>query len=422
MDKKLFYYFILIGSLLTSCSYEDGYNSSYIQDSTMPRNHRVSVEEAKLKALEFVSNISDITRAGSSKELRVDNVQAISLINHSTRSSEEPTNLDSLLYIINFADSCGFVIAGTDDREAEIYAYIENGNYSWNEADSLNPGFTAFIYGLLESRSKDAANAVALDDIECIGGGPSGGIPNNDGFKPNKFEVMYPLLVTKWGQLEPYNAYTPDNVYTGCVVTAMAQICSFLEWPSMVQWSYNYTGGSAHLNWSQIKTECSLSDGKLYTESSADQIAHLMRFLGVAFDAEYGEGGTSVDSNEAIDVLRNYGLTISGLSDYNPTQIVNDLRSGNKIVYMRGNARYYHILFFIRKYVDGHGWVVDGYIDQVDMGKESIYLHCNWGWNGTQNGYFLSSALNAEEDPAYDDNVTRGYNYRYNLEMATFSK
>lgn len=79
-----------------------------------------------------------------------------------------------------------------------------------------------------------------------------------------------------------------------------------------------------------------------------------------------------------------------------------------------------------RKYVDGHAWVVDGYIDQVKNNKESKYIHCNWGWmNKKENGYFLSDVLNAEESPAFNDNAeaTRASNnYRYNLKTATFTK
>lgn len=92
---------------------------------------------------------------------------------------------------------------------------------------------------------------------------------------------------------------------------------------------------------------------------------------------------------------------------------------------MRGNGRYYHVAFVIRNYVDGHAWVVDGYIDQVKNNQESKYIHCNWGWKGKRNGYFLSNVLNAEESPVYNDDVTpstRSDNFRYRLKTATFTK
>lgn len=112
-------------------------------------------------------------------------------------------------------------------------------------------------------------------------------------------------------------------------------------------------------------------------------------------------------------------------ADYNIDNVIKDLKCGNKIILMRGHGRYYHVAFVVRKYVDGHAWVVDGYIDQVKNNKESKYVHCNWGWGGNENGYFLSNALNAEESPIYNDDVTsstRSSNFRYKLKTATFTK
>ena len=77
-----------------------------------------------------------------------------------------------------------------------------------------------------------------------------------------------------------------------------------------------------------------------------------------------------------------------------------------------------------RYFIYLHNIDIDGYIDQIKNRKETKYIHCNWGWNGLHNGYFLSTALNAEENPAYDDGIvsTRSSNFRYKLKTATFIK
>lgn len=398
---------LLVGCLLVACSQDE---SNVSVGNSLSTSHRISMEEAKKNALDFASKVNSGTR--STKSLEIENIQAIALTGALTRSISDSTNLDTLLYIVNFSDSAGFVIAGTDDRENSIYAYVEDGNYSWEETDSMNAGFSSFIYALLESKSLDYNNA-PMDQIGEGGGGAGSHIPN-------RFNVMRPLLVTKWEQGYPYNLYTP-NGYTGCVVTAISQICSFLERPVNVQWSYNNANGSATMNWGMIKTEC-INHGGAPT-STQDQVAHLMRSLGLAFGAEYESGGTGVDSDDAIEYMQNVGHNVSDLDDYDVDNVVNNLKSGNKIVYMRGNARYYHVGFVFRKYVDGHAWVVDGYIDQVKNNQQSYYLHCNWGWGGTKNGYFLHNVFNAEQNPPYDDNAqTRGNNYQYNLETAIFTK
>ena len=415
--KKIIYVF-LAGCLFAACNQDDcnlGIETTSEVSQTV--NHRVSIEQAKANAVEFVSKLQSKTRSYNPQSLEVENVQAISFRDVVTRSDGDSINLDSLLYIVNFADSCGFVIAGTDDREKAIYAYIENGNYSWEDTESMNDGFKAFIYSLLELKSYDAACEIPKPDDGTIGGGPGAG----GGYEPDKFEVMYPLLKTKWGQREPFNEYVPNHYRTGCVVTAISQICSYLELPYSVDWTYNNTHGSATFNWAMIKSECENLDIDMWSADCKDQIAHLMRYWGLAFQADYSADGTGVDSDDAIKLMKNDGFSISGLHDYNSGDVIDDLKAGNRIVFMRGNGRYYHVGFVFRKYVDGHAWVADGYIDEVNNSEHSYYLHCNWGWYGISNGYYLCDAFDTDNGPVYNDNATRS-NYQYNLEFATFFK
>jgi len=149
-----------------------------------------------------------------------------------------------------------------------------------------------------------------------------------------------------------------------------------------------------------------------------------MRFWGIVFDAEYKPNGTPVNSEYAISQLQYYGINATSLSDYNGTDVINQLRKGNRIIYMRGEGRYYHVGFIFRRYVDGHAWVVDGYIHSVKGWDIANYLHCNWGWNGDKNGYYLCNVLNAEEGPVYYDDVspTRSQNYQYRLKTSTICK
>ena len=409
---------ILVGCLFAACSQDDyTFSTGMVAETPVVENHRVSVEQAKVNALEFVSNIQSRTRSGNFKPLEIKNVQAISFPNTETRSEGESINLDSLLYIVNFTDSCGFVIAGTDDREKAIYAYVENGNYSWEDTESMNDGFKAFIYSLLEIKSKVYACEIPKPDDGTIGGGPGAG----GGYEPDKFEVMYPLLKTKWSQREPYNEYVPDYHYTGCVVTAISQICSYLELPYSVDWTYNNTHGSATFNWASINSDCEIHNGLMLSNENNDQIAQLMRYWGLAFQADYSADGTGVDPDNAISLMKNDGFSISGLHDYNSGDVIDDLKAGNRIIFMCGYSRYYHVGFVFRHYVDGHAWVVDGYIDEVKNNVHSYYLHCNWGWGGTSNGYYLSDTFNTGDGPVYNDNATRS-NYQYNLEFATFFK
>lgn len=386
-----------------------------------PRNHRITVEQAKQNAINFVSQLITPTR-GLTTPLTVSEVKSIGLREGITRSTNDSVNMDSLFYIVNFANKQGFVIASSDDRETPIFAFVEEGNYE--EDDTLNNGYEAFIDALIDDElHKRIKKEYFQEDVSNNLVGEGGG--GNTNYRSDKFEVMYPLLKTKWNQTT-YAQYCPGD-YTGCVVTAIAQICSFLKQPNHVAWGYNGVGNQCTMDWDRIIDECSVWYGNPYPSSLdlRDQIANLMRFWGLAFNADYGEGGTSVDSDDAISTMQEFGYNVTGLTDYNATDVINDLKQGNRIIYMRGNARYYHVGFVFRKYVDGHGWVVDGYIDTIKNNNETLYLHCNWGWGGYRNGYFLADVFNAEETPYYDDNanaITRSANFQYRLKTSTICK
>lgn len=385
------------------------------------KNHTISVEQAKLNALNFVNMTSLMTRSNNSM-VTISDVKAFALNSSKTRSGDYIETNDTLFYIVSLNDNNGFVIAASDNRDIPVYAYVEEGAYE--EMDTLNNGYQAFIASLIEHKSKGKDYKQEVDDgydKPCIGGGGGGGGETPQLY--DRFEVMYPLLKTKWDQLT-FSSYCPGP-YTGCVVTAISQICSFLKSPNHVSWSYNGIGNQCYIDWDAINNEVIANDGYIYDPILKDQISNLMRFWGVAFNADYHERNTGVDSDYAMSKMREYGFNATDLVDYDAANVINCLKSGNKIIYMRGNARYYHVGFFFRQYVDGHAWVVDGYIDSIKDNKESYYLHCNWGWGDDKNGYFLSDVFNAEEYPYYDDDanpITRSSNYQYNLETSTISK
>jgi hypothetical protein len=211
--------------LLYSCSGDDGIqNVRTVRQKA--QTHRVSIETAKQNALDFVANVKISTRSVSAVPT-ISNVVVCNGTKTDTRSDLASIDLDSLFYIINFSNNEGFVIASSDDRENPIFAYVEEGTYE--ELDSLNAGFEAFIDAAAEVEIRDRElEYFEVDNNEEVLGGVGGGSGSSN-IIPDKFEVMAPLLVTKWGQLD-YNAFNPEGThYTGCVVTAISQICSFLQ-------------------------------------------------------------------------------------------------------------------------------------------------------------------------------------------------
>ena len=397
--------------------------------SSILPSHRISVTQAKENVFDFVSHVNARTRT-SFKNIKIADVHAVSLSGKATRSTGSSVSLDTLFYVVNFEDSCGFAIAASDDREQSVYALAEEGNYSYNEEDTTNNGFLAFVSALIErivyNRSNlDGAASVSDPSIWAIGGGPAGNL-DIGGYITDRFQVMYPLLATKWDQNFPYNKYCRE-CKTGCVITAISQICSFLEEPTHISYSYdNGEYGEATLDWKMINAECKVDNGGFPRSAAAqDQVARLMRYWGLTVGADYGIAATGADTGFAVDKMQEKGFAATDLQPYNIDNVIKDLKSGNKIILMRGNGRYYHVSLGNSIYVDGHAWVVDGYIDKVEKGTSSKFVHCNWGWGGDSNGYFLSDVLNAEEQPVYTDEAkptTRGCNFRYKLQTSTITK
>ena len=409
----------LMAVFMVSCSNEDMFDES-INTQAELSPHRITVEQAKQNALNFVEKYRNGTRANHTS-LEISEVKAIGKSGEFTRSSGELINLDSLFYVINFANDEGFVIAASDDREEPVFAYVEEGTF--NENEPMEGGFCDFMNALIDNQVNCRAGTYEeniLPDDRMI-------VDDGSNYRPDKFEVMTPLLVTKWGQEEywGYNRYCPEGTLTGCVPTAMAQICSFLKKPTRVSWFHNGDWGESIINWDEILNECQFGGNPSSQSETCNQIAHLMRFWGVAFDAEYTSDGTGVNSDNAISKIRELGFNATKLTDYNADNVLNDLKKGDRIIYMRGNDDYHYNLIFFKTYTGGHAWVVDGYIHSRKNNWESIYLHCNWGWYGRKNGYFLSSVLDAWEGPAYEDHevTTRAnYHYQYELKTSTISK
>ena len=96
----------------TSCSQED---EQYLTASEAKASNKVSVEEAKENVIDFVNNIYKNNTRAFAKNISIANVKPVSVKN-GTRTGAS-INTDTLFYIVNFSDSCGFAIASANKNE-----------------------------------------------------------------------------------------------------------------------------------------------------------------------------------------------------------------------------------------------------------------------------------------------------------------
>ena len=282
-------------------------------------------------------------------------------------------------YVFNNPNGKGFVIIAGDDIAKPVLGYSYENCF---QTDNLPPNVKGWLEGMKEQ----------------INNGRKAGITSKPSSRAlfRAGEVVVQLKTAKWNQGHPYNMYTPtiDGVHcpTGCVTTAGAIIMHYHKWPKKgVGVVPSYTTSTEKIDVPSIELGHIYEWNNMldtyretYTTEQAHQVARLMADLGTMFQVNYTKWSTASDEWK---IMRNFitymdydyfaaNLNRSNYSDVEWHEMLcNELHHGRPIVYGGGGNH------------GGHAFVLDGYT--VDN-----YFSVNWGWGGSDNGYFLLSALN----------------------------
>lgn len=227
------------------------------------------------------------------------------------------------------------------------------------------------------------------------------------------------LLSTRWDQGDEngtsYNMYSPqilgEYCYTGCVATALAQICKYYEFPKhpvgykSYTWYYTENGSnktkfirlnyadSASLDYSLMKNKISAATPL----ESRREISRLNYYVGVAVEMQFGTyyngGGSGTTSNLVANNMSRFFKYQTGTyvlrHSVRDTAFLNSVKREldmNRPLYMSGSSS----IDDGGRDAAGHAWVCDGY--KVN-GDDTTY-HMNWGWNGSGNAFFDLGANN----------------------------
>lgn len=361
---------------------------------------------------------SSSTRAAGGRVLDPANVKYV--VTPATRSGSSP---DTLMYVFNFADSAGFALVATARESEQLLAVTEKGTYTPGEPTD-NPGFDLYM--------KCAENY--LRTFKAVGPGGGGLNP------PGPSEYMYkldshddvesagPFVTVKWGQREPYNGFCPringKSSPAGCVATAIAQIMTYYAHPASISLTYGGADVSVQiLNWDAIRKHV-----KTYT-CTYDctehlPIARLCREIGQQVKMSYGPDSSTAYDKETPGCFSHFGYTSSSLIAYDYDKAINSL-GNKKLVYARGNDG-----------GDGHAWVIDGYkiiyrtikiwkslhsdgpwlLDSQET-RTYRYTHCNWGWDGDNNGYFNEGSFKTAHPDEFDPGSTNNVDYNFTISL-----
>ena len=421
------FFLLIVPLLLGACSQEADIE---LANSTKTSTTRISLEQAKANAIDFAMRSKRHTRSNAAV-VSVGNAYPVTAGMNTTRATSNGVSVgDTLFYVINFANNEGFVVAGADTRGEEVYVYVPQGNYVRNarmvrsNLEIGNTGFDEYMRRLetaileIDPTDNDIPIKKRQEDDWTK--------PKQGAYKPlpDFYKEIGPLLSSEWGQSYPYNKYCPKYCPTGCAITALAQACLFVQQPK------SFDG--IDLDWAAIDKACKKGGFALSNSEELDRVAKFMRYLGIQLNANYSPTGTGAKSKDAVAYLHRIGVRASNLNTYRAHGMDDELLKGGRIVWMEGcDTRIDRSWLVGDKYEGGHAWLADGAVTLRKNGKESEYIHINWGWSSRRdgvgyrdyNGYYSPWVLDSrKEDNQKPTRSNQKGLYQYKIRTSTISK
>jgi hypothetical protein len=280
----------------------------------------------------------------------------------------------------------GFVMVATDNRLRPVIAYSTEGPFM---VDQISPAmmdilddYAAEIKDYLEQQTTAVESPMWRDILEMRRLG-------------SRNEVVIPaLLGTSWDQNRYYNSFCPvddegpgGHALAGCVATAMAQVIKYWEYPAQGTGSHSYNSdyGVLSADFGNTTYSYALMPGRLTSNTPDDQVqevAKLIYHCGVSVDMIYG----SNTSGAYISDIPNAAHTYFGYGNSSYIEKINYSASEWDSIIKSQLVSLRPVIYRGESNASGHAFVCDGY-------DEQNYFHFNWGWGGSNNGYFQMSNL-----------------------------
>ena len=411
-------FILILTAIITavSCTEKPDAPSIFPEHNDSDSMYVMSLNEAQELLEQILNDMPTETKSGQQTAKRTISYAYSTSSPSETKAGEEA---EPYVHIFNFDDNGGFAIMSADKRVPPLLALTFDGELS-PDTEVSNPGLIHFL-----------ANAERYYISKTsLGAGDNGDIVVFFFFfikysHVDKFiyDMNYGHCQVQWGQGDPYNRYCPyingKPTFTGCVATAVAQLMSVYRYPA----SYN----GYNFNWPLMNTLTNIPNPDPNAES---QVARLMQQLGLShnLDMGYGVNGSGASPYNVPRTLENFGYSDGGtLVDYSTTDVVNELSAGYYVL-LRGNDGRITtnkilgvpINNISYSYSGGHHWLAHGLMKEkhtvdtylcVDINefeyvssevKNYWYILCNWGWDGSDDGYYLSEVFDPNNGPIYE--------------------
>ena len=288
-----------------------------------------------------------------------------------------------LIYIFHLNPE-GFIIVPADNQSVPVLAFgFEHAFESSNMPSNLQYVMDQYKTELLEmvNNQSDPDSEFSTQWDYYLSGS----------VEPNRSRDVTPLIEAKFNQSGSWNnevtAVTGFNGPVGCVSVAMCQTMHYWKYPASGIGSNYYVEND--LGYLEVDfSDANYDFGNMAATYATSPSQLLLYHAGVAVNMDYdysGSGAWVVGGHpSAYYALENFFAYSSDISyewkvnhtdnDYRDI-IINEL-DNNRPVISQGydNGGY-----------GGHAWNIDGY--------SGNNLHCNWGWGGSNNGYFSLTTM-----------------------------
>lgn len=391
---------------LCSCSseFEEMESNVVSKEQTSSNIYRVS-ESSAVNEVQNLLNSMDTQLTRADKPSRtVKSVQFIDGASASTRSTN--TNFEGI-YVVNFENNEGFALASADNRTTPVFCIVDEGEFSLGE--DINPGLAAFLDNL-DAAINDTTSGIYLS--AC----------SEEADLETRSEPVYgdwqiltniaPKIQVHWNQTYPYNMYYPmvgeigmpdyRHILTGSSVVAIGMILSALQ-PQPL--------GPLYYNWSSI----------ISPQGSAEGVASLFKEIGEALFEELEYTQETCDIDDAQDYFEDWDLEVEKESDADDhvddaIAFLSETISHDNLIYSRADSEKKAFLGIPLQYSGDYAWAIDGcVVRQRTVTKTNIFgkpktstetqrlLHCNMGYGGTCDGYYIDTEFNIKVSNIYAD-------------------
>ncbi len=328
-------------------------------------------------------------QTSSNKMFRSASLSDIKLV-HAEKSN---TVANANAYYAFNIDGGGWVIVAGEDRANQVLGYSDQGSLNFS---NLPDNFKALMNSYKE-------------EIEYLQAHPE--LDVKPKLNSSSDIVVKPLITAIWGQETPYNnqcpTYQGERCVVGCVATAMTQVMYYWKYPttspalnsyycyeigqtipSLPETTFEYSKmltSYCHWDWDQSAL---IQD--TYTDEQAEAVAKLARYCGQAVRMSYHPDGSGAYTNDQLSGMKKFGYSSSAQDVSRSSWWNNNYTNEQWEAMIREELDARRPILYSASDVNGaggHAFVCDGY-DSNNM------FHFNFGWYGTCDGWYKSTALN----------------------------